>query len=226
MRIKVNFGKSEKLIRMPLNKEVNGFVNRILGENNEYHGKFSRYNISSMLGYTTVGTEGIRFPNGGYFYVSSDDDEFVERFVFGLINKGRGLGIMDMPYLYYEMCDFKLNRSFDLVRTISPITIRVDNKAVTFDNPIFTSKLLDVSKKKLIHCGSSESDVDTLSIELFHPENAKTKMVKIGNAKVVCNFVMFVVRGKKNVRKALYETGIGRSTGFGFGAVSLNEKVL
>ena len=38
MRIKINFKENDKLVTQRLNKEVNGFINRLLGENNEYHG--------------------------------------------------------------------------------------------------------------------------------------------------------------------------------------------
>ena len=49
MILNINFEGSGVFDR-PLNKEVNGLINRCLGENNKYHGKFSNYCISQMQG--------------------------------------------------------------------------------------------------------------------------------------------------------------------------------
>jgi len=222
MRIKLKFDSTENLVTKPLNKEVNGFVNKMLGVNNEYHGKFSRYNVSSMQGgVPTVG--GVKFPNGGFIYISSDDSDFMGKIIMGLISNGKGNSVAGMGFRNFEISDFDVNENFDLVRTISPICTRINGKAITFRDNNFCERILEVSKKKLINCGYEEKDVNTLDIQLFHPENAKTKMVEINGAKNIGNLVMFVVKGKKTVRKALYELGIGTSTGFGFGSVSINK---
>ena len=49
MILNINF-EGSGVFDKPLNKEVNGLINRCLGENNKYHGKFSNYCISSMQG--------------------------------------------------------------------------------------------------------------------------------------------------------------------------------
>ena len=59
-------------------------------------------------------------------------------------------------------------------------------------------------------------------------ENAKTKMIEIGKQKNICSQIMLYVKGNKKARVMLYEMGLGKCTGFGFGAVTIirNESLI
>ena len=223
MRLKFLFNSNSKPINKPLNEEVNGFLNKVLGENNKYHGNFSRYSVSSMQGGNMNKKGIINFPKGGYIFISSDDYEFLGAVMKGISTSKEDLYVMDMKYVKMEICDFMLNEKFDLVRTISPLMISANGKNLTFKDSDFTNVLIDKSIKKLVNCGYDEKIAKTINIKLFHPENAKTKMVEIGNAKNIANRVMLYVEGNKKARKALYELGLGKCTGFGFGAVNINN---
>ena len=224
MRFKLNFSKNSKPISKPLNEEVNGFLNNVLGDKNKYHGTFSRYSISSMQGGNMDKNGVLNFPNGGYIFISSDDYSFIANVLKGLSAKQDELYVFDMKYQSMEISDFIVNEKFDLVRAISPIMVSLNGKNLTFKDDEFISVLIDKSIKKLINCGYDEKLAKTINIKLFHPENAKTKMVEIGKAKNIANKVMLYVEGDKTMRKALYELGIGKCTGFGFGAVNINSK--
>jgi len=224
MKLKLNFSKNSKPILNPLNVEINGFINRVIGNNNKYHGKFSRYSVSSMQG-GSMGKDGILdFPNGGYVFVSSDDDGFISKIIIGLSKNAKNLGVLDMKYEGMEIDDFIVNEKFDLVRTISPLILTDKERSLTFKDEGFIDALTDKCIKKLINCGYDKKLANTIKISEFHPEKYKTKMVEIKGAKNICNKVMFVVHGDKKMRKALYELGLGKCTGFGFGAVAINNK--
>ena len=223
MKLKLNFERNLKPIHKPLNEEVNGFLNNVLGNKNKYHGTFSRYSVSSMQGGTMDKKGVLNFPNGGYVFISSDDYDFIGSVLKGLSAKQDELYVLDMKYQSMEISDFIVNEKFDLVRTISPVMVSANGRNLTFKDKDFISVLTDKSIKKLINCGYDEKLAKTLSIKLFHPENAKTKMVEIGKAKNIANKVMFYIEGDKKVRKALYELGLGKCTGFGFGAVNINN---
>ena len=224
MRIKVNFGNNSKPISKPLNKEVNGFLNAVLGEKNKYHGSFSRYSISSMQGGVMDKDGTLNFPNGGFVFISSDDYDFIANVLKGLSTKQEELHVLDMKYKNMEISDFIVNDKFDLVRSISPIFITIKRTPITFKDSGFVDILTKKSVEKLIKCGYDEKLANTIKIKLFHPENAATKVVEIGKAKNLANKVMLYVEGDKTMRKALYEIGLGKSTGFGFGAVNINNK--
>ena len=223
MRLKINFSGSTKTFTQPLNKEVNGLVHKVIGKGNEYHGTFSRYSVSSMQGGHMDKNGAIIFPTGGHFFISSDDTKFIETIIKGLLKNKKDLHIFDMSYTGWEIKDFIVNEKFDLVRAISPILLSNDKKIVTFSDEDFIDILTEKSIKKLIKCGYDEKLAKTIKFETFHPENYKTKMVEIKGVKNIANKVMLVVKGNKAMRKTLYELGLGKCTGFGFGAVSINK---
>lgn len=222
MRIKINFSNSEVIFNDSLNKEVNGFINKVLGHGNKYHGSVSRYSVSSLQG--AVKCEGgYSFPNGSYLYIASDDGEFMGAIMSGLMSN-EGLHIRDMKYVNIEICDYDIGSKFDLVRTISPILISDGKKLVTFKDGNFIELLTEKSRKKLIYFGMNEKKANSLKLSLFHPENAKTASIPVGKAVNIGSKVMLYVEGHKDARKLMYELGFGKCTGFGFGAVSVNKK--
>ena len=224
MRLKIKFNKNTKPILNPLNEGVNGFINCIIGSNNEYHGRFSRYSVSSMQGGHMNENGVLEFPNGGYIFVSSDDNDFMCGIISGLSKCGKNHRVFDMEYDGMEICDFIVNERFDLVRTISPLILSDKDKVLTFKDDNFIEVLTEKCIKKLINCGYEKKLANTIKIDAFHPENYKTKMVEIKGVKNICNKVMLVISGDKKIRKALYELGLGKCTGFGFGAVTINNK--
>lgn len=223
MRIKLNFKPNKEPINNPLNEAVNGFINMVLGKDNKYHGKFSPYSVSSMQGGKMDKNGVLNFPNGGYIYVSSIDDMFMQDFLLGLPDFGSEAYLLDMKYDGYEILDFVVNRKYDIVRTISPIITKEHDRLITFHDSDFTDYITQKSVKKLINNGIDEKIANSLKIKLFHPENAKTKLVAVKNQQNIANQVMFIIEGNKKARLSLYELGIGKCTGFGFGAVEINN---
>ena len=222
MRIKINFSNSKIVFNESLNKEVNGFINKLLGEGNKYHGNISRYSVSSMQGAVKVG-DSYSFPNGAYLFIASDDGEFIGNIMQGLITNSN-LHIRDMYYTSIEISDYDIGTKFDLVRTISPILINDGSKQITFKDDNFIELLTQKSIKKLIFFGMDERKAKSLKLSLFHPENAKTASIPIGKSINIGSKVMLYVEGHKEARKLMYELGFGKCTGFGFGAVSVNKK--
>jgi CRISPR-associated endoribonuclease Cas6 len=223
MRIKLKFKSNTDPIRNPLNSAINGFMNRILGDDNEYHGKFSNYSVSTMQGGKMDNDGILNFPNGGYFFISSPDNEFMNKLILCLPDYNSESYILDMKYDGFDICDFIPNKKYDIVRTISPIIAKEINNVITFHDDNFIEHIRYKSIKKLIHNGISEDCANSIKFILFHPENAKTKLVKIKKQKNIANQVMFIVKGNIKARKALYELGIGKCTGFGFGSVEINN---
>ena len=223
MFIKLFFKGTNETFSKPLNEEVNGLINKWLGKENKYHGTFSRYCVSSMQG-GSMSKDGIlSFKDGGYVVVSSDDVQFISTLLKGIMMETNGL-VKSMKYYKMEMGEFEPYKDYDIVRTISPILISNKEKTLTFKDKDFIPELTKRSIKKLINCGVDEKSASTLSLELFHQENAKTKMVEVKKQKNICSQVMLIVKGDKDIRKKMYELGFGKSTGFGFGAVTVIRK--
>lgn len=220
MNIKIFFdGKDEFDINISY-KKVNGFVNKLLGENNPYHGKFSKYSVSRLQNGMYLDGNVI-FTNGAFLTISSCDNEFIDKIVLSLTYNRNELYISNLKFRKFEISEFDVHSEYDIIRTTSPIRLQTKDKFITFEDDEFVSHLRDKSIKKLIYNGLNEKVANTLDFELFHPENAKIRFYNINGCKNICSQVMLLVRGNKEARKLIYELGLGSSTGFGFGSVKL-----
>ena len=223
MVLNINF-KGDAVFIGSLNKEVNGFINRCLGKENKYHGHFSNYCVSTMQG-GKMNIEGIIFfSDGGYIQVSSSDKDFINDLVSGIVTNSDNLSIGSLQYKSIDIDEFRPFKEYDIICTISPLYLSNKGRSLTFKDDNFIEVLTEKSRKKLIHNGLSERVANTLSFNLFHPENAKTKMIEIGKQKNICSQIMLYVKGNKKARVMLYEMGLGKCTGFGFGAVTIIRK--
>ena len=227
MRIRINFLASPEIINDPLNSEVNGFVNKLLGENNEYHGKVSNYSVSPMLGYVIDKEKHQKsYPNGGYFNISSPDTDFMSKIVTGLVNitESDRVGQLKVNKMkLFEIDQFLLADYYDIVHFTGGVIVKDEKTALTYKDEKFLEILQKKSIQRLIHNGISEKSANSIKISLYHPEKSRTEMVKVKKQANICNRIRLVVHGTKEARLALYELGMGVSTGFGFGSVSLRE---
>lgn len=222
MRIKITFSDNKTPFQFSVNSEVNSFIHTCIGENNKFHGNFSNYCISTMQGGKMEKDGTINFPNGGVVYVSSVDDTFINRLLIGILKEPRYVG--DMRCCNVDIADYNVMGEYDIIRCISPILLRKNNKFITYQNENFINALLEQSKSKLLKLGFNEEKVNTLSIIPFHFENGKIKKVTIKkDLFMIASQVMLIIKGESEIRKKLYELGLGSSTGYGFGHIILNK---
>ena len=223
-RIKLNFCGSNNIFNEPLNKKVNGFIQSILGSDNAYHGTFSDYSISSVQGAVWNEDNSYSFPNGCSIYISSNDQDFINKVVVGVMSN-KEASICGMKFIGFEVLDYNVYKSYDIVRAISPILVSTpDRRMLTFKDENFIEVLRTKTIKKLMLAGIDERAAKSIKFELFHPEKAKTTCTKIGESVNIGSKVMFIISGSRKARRTLYNMGIGKCTGFGFGAVSVNNK--
>ena len=230
MRIKIKFGPNVEKFNKPTNDYVNGFIHSTLGDGNKWHDAFSPYSVSTMHGGCLDKESGmIQFPEGGYFVVSSDNEEFISDLLCGLamITNAK---LQTMPYLGFESYSCGASSFYDIVR-IENLRLKRDNKEIVYKDSGFVSYLLEHSKKKLKRSGILDDVAETLTFQPFHPENWKTKLVKmkVGTEKeniTPSSTIMLVVKGKKEAREKLLNLGFGTSTGSGFGfAMTKNDNI-
>lgn len=218
MRVKIQFENGNNKFPSSTQDAILGYVNSVLGTNNNYHGKFSDYNVSDLQGEKVIDeSHRIIYPNGSHIYVSSPNMDFLSKFLMD----GHKYKLNDMSVKSIEVEPINVNTNYDVVRTYSPILLKKNNKQITFQDEDFIQLLTEKSKKKLIHNGISESDANTLKLELFHPENAKIQKRRVHNVTNIGSHIMLIVKGKENVRKKLYQLGLGYCTGCGFGFVNV-----
>lgn len=223
MILKVFFKPAEEGLNdiiLPFNnqKEMNSFIYRTLGDNNRYHDGFSNYSISSIQGGKMFDESHIIFKESPYIQVASQDMDFINCLISGL--EKRKYTFFGLQYERLEINDFNVNRRFDTILTISPVIVKdsITRRKISIDNKNFVTELKKNCVEKLRHKGIEDS---TFDIVLRHPEKAKQKLIMVGDIFNICTNVSLYVYGKPNTRKALYNLGIGGSTGSGFGAVKI-----
>lgn len=218
-RLRINL--TYPTVDVPVNNQhfLNGFIHSSFGDNNPYHDSFSNYNISSLQGGKLKDDKKtLSFNNSSpHFFISGDNDflsfainAFIrsEASMFGM--KFESIGSFD---------DFKLNKYFDDIVTISPIIVKNDNKQkITVDDKDFLHHLTINCLKKLSYNGI----VDTsFRLEIINPHKSKSKCIWVGNVFNPCSNVRLRVYGKKKTREMLYNMGLGGSTGSGFGSIKI-----
>ena len=164
------------------------------------------------------------FPNGAIVAVSSNNPLFISIIIDSLISNTSELKIASLTYEKMEMTEYNPFSEYDVVRSISPISLKSNGRFCTCEDSNFVSVLQKHCINKLIQSGVSEKAANTITIEPFHFEGARKVCVKIDEAKNISSNVMLIVKGNKNARKQLYNMGMGRCTGFGFGFVEVRNR--
>ena len=221
MRIKINFSCHKDGFDKPIQDYVNSFIHKLLGHNNVYHDSFSNYSISSLNGGVIVDGK-ITYPYGGYLYISSLDMDFLFKIKKALLKTN--FQLCDMSPVSANIEDFYPMNEYDIIRTVNPILLKDGDNIITYKDENFIEVLLEKSKKKLLHNGIPYNKVETLNIEPFHFEKAKVKYAKVKNVINKSSHVMLCIKGDRDARYALYNLGLGKSTGCGFGNVDIIRK--
>ena len=221
MRFKIVLTQPTELVPVNNQHYMNGFNHTIIGVNNKYHDKYSDYAISSLQGGKLCKDKKyLSFENEPYFYVSSNDLEFIGNFINNISTCNCSMFGMKFKRIDV-MCDFIPNKYFDNIITISPIILYNEDytKKCTIKNDAnYIERLNKHCQSKLKHLGIVD---DTFKIEIVKPECSKEKSIWVGDVFNPCTLSRFKVYGKKETRFTLYTLGIGCSTGSGFGSVEI-----
>ena len=119
--------------------KVNSVVQKILGVDNPYHGKFSDYSISRLQNYTYSKGKFI-FDNGAFFTISTNSDEMVQKIVHSIIENRNDIKIGNLIFSSFETHEFEPFEEYDIIRTTSPIRLRTTEKFITVKDPEFLDK--------------------------------------------------------------------------------------
>ena len=156
--------------------------------------------------------EGEKFPNGGYVYFTTNSDELMSKVAMALFNMNSSVAVGDLAYKNFEMSkDFHIHSDYDIVRTVSPILLKSNHKKITIRDDKFLSLLRERSIEKLVANGMDKTKADTLSIEMFHKENAQVIDMQYNGIHNFATKAMFIVKGHRQARSKNGATKIGRA---------------
>lgn len=217
MIIKVIFTKPDNnTIPIVNQKELNSYIHKCIGVNNNYHDSFSDYSISSIQGGKLFNNM-LSFENSTpYIVITSEDLNFISTIMTGIQNSNHTF--FNMKFSRFEISDFVVGEYCDTIITISPILLKKNGRKITFKNEDWVNVLTEQLKNKLKHKGIIDN---TLHIEIRNIHKGKEKNIWVGKVFNPCSYLSLKVYGKKETRKTLYNMGFGNSTGSGFGTIKL-----
>lgn len=219
MRIKIKFTKNTEDVLNNLTV-VNSYIHRCLGRNNPYHDAHSNYCISRLLGGEIINGGGnMNYPNGGYILVTSLDNEFLNKIIMGvLMNTTIGYG---MEFAGIDHISEEFYNGWNYFKTTSAgfLLVNPSGGYYTLKNNDIEAKLTEHIKNKFSKI-NPKFDFTNLKVEIdvLHPSH-KVKSIYSKNVKNDINICQINVYTNKSVAEALYNYGIGKSCGSGFGTV-------
>jgi len=224
MRIKIKFTKNTK--KVPNNQApVNSYIHKCLGVNNKYHDSASNYCVSGMLSGTAHDNNRyVNYPNGGFIIITSSDLEFINKVIMGVIqNTTFGFG---MTFDSIDHIDEKFNNGWNYFKTTRNGFMLRDKIKIDGEVKYYTlqdkKELIDYTKNHIINKFSkinSKLKFNDLKIEIHEHKNHKTQHVYCNDVFNIANVCQINVHTNEKLAEALYNYGIGQSTGSGFGTI-------
>ncbi len=219
MRIHLHLSRNGSIVPFGYLPVLVGTLHKWLGQN-EWHNQLSFHSFSSLKG-SEAGNNGLNFPRGGEWFISSHEADFMKKLISGIqedpvINYGlqvTSISIQEDPVFNKESHSFTL---------ASPVLIK-RREGQRIRHFIFSEKQTDelmtetlVSKLKKARL---KPDGIHVSFNRDYP-SAKTKLINyngIGNRANICPVT---IAGSPEQIAFAWNVGIGNSTGIGFGALN------
>ncbi len=223
MKLQIEFTKNTEPVPFNYVSKINGYLHKVLGENNEYHDKISIYSTSFLHGNKRGEIKKyLNFNDGAIWYVSSPDIQFLNSFIRGVYNNVDfiyGMVLKEIKIVDYVLKEVNGRYVF---KTKSPILIKQKNYVTkeniyytANDEPEITSKLLKNIILKKANDFKFNIDPNDFDISFNQECNfKKIKWIKIGeinNKTSACSVI--VNTNKPEIAKFIYEVGAGNSTG-------------
>jgi len=221
MRIKLNFTKNTRPVSIANQSMVNGYIHKCLGVDNIYHNSASNYAISSLMGgKLNDDRKTLSFDNGAYIIVSSNDMEFMNKLIMGVIDNTEF--ICGMKFVEVNPITETFINGWNHFATLSPFLIkeRTDNgyRFVTLDDDNFELKVKDYLVNKISKIDPT-LNLNNFDVRIQNNPKHKVKKILVKNVINHANQCQISIHCDKRVAELLYNIGIGQSTGSGFGTV-------
>ena len=227
MRIKLNFSVNKTDV--PINNQhlLNGYIHKCLGKNNKYHDTWSNYSISSLLGgKMNDDNKTVSFKNGAYFTVTSQDSELISKMLLGsLMNQELFHG---MTYTGVDHIDEKFYDGINHFVTLSPFLIKepckkYGERSLRLDeDKDFEAKVKEYLIRKLNRYDKS-LDLTNFDVKIPKRKWHYTKKIWVQESFNWGNMCQIDIISSRKIAEIIYNLGIGKSTGSGFGTIAKTE---
>lgn len=238
MRIKIYLELKNPFLDFDHQEPLVSFLHKALGSNNDYHDVSSCYVISDLQGGVKAkltSEEGdiifkLNYEQGAYWYISSWDDDILANVISYAtrnpdINDNISISEIDIVQPSYN-----LEKPFIMaqpIKLITPILLKQNHpehddriEHVTYKNPDRCNYLLNKSVVNKIKTLGLDYPVDGFDFNFdYNYRGSKIKLKSYKNIKNKVNFCPLIYSGPSEILNLVWLTGIGNSTGIGFGMI-------
>lgn len=226
MRIIIKFTENNTLVPINNQSDINYYIHKCLGNNNNYHDSKNDYSISNLQGgKINEDKKHLNFENGGFIAITSKNELFLDSLIGGILDNP--VLKWGMEYTHIEFIKEDFIDGWNHFATLCPFIIKKysDKKTYTFAT-IKDSDFHDILKNHLINKLTKtydNIDLTNFDVEIKNHISHKTKCVMVKNVKNIANQCHVSIFCKKNIAEKIYNLGIGQSTGSGFGTIYKTE---
>jgi CRISPR-associated endoribonuclease Cas6 len=227
MKLKIEFTKNTELVPFGYISNLNGYLHKVLGSNNEYHDEISLYSTSFLHGgKISKNKKYFEFPDGAIWYISSPDKNFINRFVSNVyqnLNFAFGMELQSVELIETEIRE---NDGYYLFYTKSPILLKQrdfetrKNVYLTYQDDVKATS--NIMKGIILKKAEKASmPIKNEDFDIFFDYGYTGKKIKWVTIKTVKNKTsvcpVFLRTNKPEIAEFIYGIGVGHSTGSGFG---------
>lgn len=219
MRIHITTSKNESIVPFNYQHMLTSRLHHWIGRDNKEHDAVSLYSFSWLRG-GLAQKKGLHFENGAKFFISAYNNKLLEKLVFSMQEDPTldfGMQIEDIVF----QPEPEFNDGEDMFYFASPILVKrkVDDNEqhFHFKSQDASKYLTETLRYKLTQAGLDGSGAQVSFVENY--PRARTKVVYykgIGNRVNLCPIT---IKGTPEQKKFAWNTGVGNSTGIGFGAL-------
>lgn len=216
MRLYIKLTKNTEIIPFNYQELLTATIHNWLGHDNKYHGGSGVFSFS-WLQNTKANKLGIDLTKDSYFFVSSVDNDFIKDLLSGIMSSPEMFcGSSAYDVAMREAPEFEGRERFLMA---SPLLLKskTDKRYLTYMDDDFEKALTDNVKVRLEKGGLSSEGV---SVKLDPDSSYRTtKMVNYKSISNKTTLAPIVVEGSREQLQFIWLSGIGHSTGIGFGAL-------
>ncbi len=222
MRLCFTFSPSKALLAFDYPYRLSGVLHKWLGLNNPWHDALSLYSFGWLEG-GRASKAGLEFPEGAKWFVSGWEGDLLQTLLGGALRDAEvfaGMRVQEVrlvePPTFSSPHTFRLSGPALLKAPLPEGGIHF----LTFkDGPAADAALTAGIRRKLDAAGLAELTGEVQARFLADSPGAKTKLVTIKGISNRASHCPIVVDGPPEVQRFVWLTGVGHSTGVGFGSL-------
>ncbi|MCK0115324.1 CRISPR-associated endoribonuclease Cas6 [Gelidibacter sp. F63206] len=218
MRIYLSLRKNDKSIPFNYQELLTGVIHKWIGKDNGVHGKSGHYSFSWIQN-TIASKKGINLKDGAYFFIGTYKESLLKQIIKGILEDPEmfhGVKVNDVQIK--NIPDFSSSEKFLMA---SPVLLKIKQEDkishVTLEDNNFEEVLTESFKNRLEKANLLSEGI---SIRLNPETNFRqTKLVTYKGIKNRTSLAPIIIEGTPEQIAFAWCTGLGNSTGIGFGAL-------